>query len=392
MVNKSDQGADQPASVDLLLELGNIAERLEQVSEQGLEENIRQPLHEVMTYAQKIGEASSGSWIGHHANVYYKGFQPPPPGTHFSKEWGLGGSSEDWVEHRATDVESEIYERAGNHTLEHAQTFHGRAMTSFRQSQKDLASILEVVLENSDSTFLSQLQAEARELSEITESKFIELLGPQERGTSRDSRAIDQGRWIPPHISVLSRIYTIQHTIALVISLADISRQAESHISRGMRWNQTRAAAGPKIFTDTRIFIGHGRSHIWRELKDFIEDQLGIAVDEFNSIQVAGTSITDRLLEMLSSATIALLVMTGEDEQPTGELRPRENVVHEAGLFQGRLGFRRAIVLLEEGCEKFSNNAGLVHISFPRGNIRAAFQDIREVLEREEILNKVVSQ
>ena len=90
---------------------------------------------------------------------------------------------------------------------------------------------------------------------------------------------------------------------------------------------------------------------------------------------------------MLDSAAIAFLVMTGEDEQMDGELRPRENVVHEAGLFQGGLGFERAIVLLEEGCEKFSNNAGLGHINFPRNNIRAAFQDVREVLERAGILN-----
>ena len=384
MVNKPDQGADQTASVEPLLELRGIAGRLEQVSEQGLEEDIRQPLDEVRTSAQKIGEASSGSWIGHHANVYYRGFQPPPPGEHFSKEWGLQGSSEDWVEYSATDVESEVYERAGNPILDPARTFHRKAQATFVQSQRGLASILEIVLEKSNSAFLSQLQAEARELSEVAESKFIELLGPQGRSTSRDRRAIDQGRWIPPHISVLSRIYTIEHTTALVIRLADISRQAESHISRGMRWNQMRAVTG------TRIFIGHGRSPTWWELKDFIENQLDLTVDEFNRIQSAGTSITERLMEMLNSATIAFLVMTGEDEQPTGEFRPRENVVHEAGLFQGHLGFRRAIVLLEEGCEKFSNNAGLVHINFPKGNIRAAFQDIREVLEREEIHSKGV--
>ena len=37
----------------------------------------------------------------------------------------------------------------------------------------------------------------------------------------------------------------------------------------------------------------------------------------------------------------------GEDEHKDGSVHPRENVIHEAGLFQGRLGFPRAIVLLE---------------------------------------------
>jgi hypothetical protein len=40
-------------------------------------------------------------------------------------------------------------------------------------------------------------------------------------------------------------------------------------------------------------------------------------------------------------------------------------------LFQGRLGFDRATVLLEEGCEKFSNIHGLGRIRFPKGNISA---------------------
>jgi predicted nucleotide-binding protein len=62
------------------------------------------------------------------------------------------------------------------------------------------------------------------------------------------------------------------------------------------------------------------------------------------------------------------------------------NVVHEAGLFQGRLGFTRSIVLLEDGCEQFSNIEGLGHIRFPRGNIAGAFEEIRRVLEREGLL------
>ena len=90
---------------------------------------------------------------------------------------------------------------------------------------------------------------------------------------------------------------------------------------------------------------------------------------------------------MLDTAGFAFLIMTGEDEQNDGQLRARENVVHEAGLFQGRLGFTSAIILLEEGCEEFSNIIGLGQIRFLKGNIKATFEGIREVLEREGILN-----
>jgi predicted nucleotide-binding protein len=89
---------------------------------------------------------------------------------------------------------------------------------------------------------------------------------------------------------------------------------------------------------------------------------------------------------MLDAAAIALIVMTAEDEQVDGKLRARMNVIHEAGLFQGRLGFSKAIVLLEEGCEEFSNISGLGQIRFPKGKISDAFEEIRRVLEREELI------
>ncbi|MBP2498945.1 hypothetical protein ABID82_006584 [Methylobacterium sp. PvP062] len=44
-------------------------------------------------------------------------------------------------------------------------------------------------------------------------------------------------------------------------------------------------------------------------------------------------------------------------------------------------------MLLEEGCEEFSNIQGLGQIRFPKNNIAAAFEDIRLVLERENLLS-----
>lgn len=43
--------------------------------------------------------------------------------------------------------------------------------------------------------------------------------------------------------------------------------------------------------------------------------------------------------------------------------------------------------LLEEGCEEFSNVHGLGQIRFPRGNIAHAFEEVRRVLEREELVD-----
>jgi predicted nucleotide-binding protein len=136
----------------------------------------------------------------------------------------------------------------------------------------------------------------------------------------------------------------------------------------------------------TLIFIGHGRSPAWKDLRDFLKDRLHLAVDEFNRMPPAGMTTVERLEEMLDSARLAFLVMTAEDEDNEGKARARQNVVHEVGLFQGRLGFRKAIVLLEEGCEEFSNIAGLSQVRFPKGNMSATFEEIRRVLEREGLI------
>lgn len=134
-----------------------------------------------------------------------------------------------------------------------------------------------------------------------------------------------------------------------------------------------------------KIFIGHGGSPEWLKLKDFLQNTLEIPYEEFNRIPQAGKTTTDRLKKMLESCCIAFLIMTGEDEHKDGTLHARENVIHEIGLFQAQLGFERAIILREKGCEIFSNIHGITYIPFPKGNIRAAFEDIREVLKRESI-------
>ncbi|HPA83150.1 MAG TPA: nucleotide-binding protein [Thermoanaerobaculales bacterium] len=136
----------------------------------------------------------------------------------------------------------------------------------------------------------------------------------------------------------------------------------------------------------TRIFIGHGRSPVWRVLKDFVQERLKLEWDEFNREATAGLSTKERLQAMLDHATFAFLIMTAEDERADGTKVARANVVHEVGLFQGRLGFERAIVLLEDGCEEFSNIVGITQIRFPPGKVETIFEEVRRVLEREKVL------
>jgi hypothetical protein len=143
--------------------------------------------------------------------------------------------------------------------------------------------------------------------------------------------------------------------------------------------------ARPLVHSAKNVFIGHGHSPLWQELRDYLEGTLHLKWDEFNRRPVAGITTVDRLKEMLDSARFALLVMTAEDEHGEDGVHARENVVHEVGLFQGRLGFNKTVLLIEDTCGQFSNISGLSYISFPAGQIQGTFKEIRRVLQREGI-------
>ncbi len=131
------------------------------------------------------------------------------------------------------------------------------------------------------------------------------------------------------------------------------------------------------------VFVGHGRSEQWRDLKDHLHEQHGFDIEAYEIGARAGHAIRDILEHMLEKSSFAILVLTGEDKDDEGELRARQNVVHELGLFQGRLGFSRAIVLLEEGTQEFSNIHGIHQIRYGKGRIRETYGDVLAVLRRE---------
>lgn len=125
---------------------------------------------------------------------------------------------------------------------------------------------------------------------------------------------------------------------------------------------------------------------MWRDLRDLLERNLGLKCIEFNSSPAAGLTATERIDDMLDEADFAFLVMTAEDETKDGKKRARENVVHETGLFQGKLGRKKAIALLEETCGDYSNISSITQIRFPVGKIIAASEEIRGVLKREGMI------
>lgn len=131
------------------------------------------------------------------------------------------------------------------------------------------------------------------------------------------------------------------------------------------------------------VFIGHGRSNQWKELKDHLHEKHNYKVEAYEIGARAGHAVRDILQEMLRKSSFAILVLTGEDKLADGPLMARPNVIHELGLFQGRIGFSRAIVLLEEGAQEFSNIHGIQQIRYSKGRIIETFGEVLATLKRE---------
>ena len=130
-----------------------------------------------------------------------------------------------------------------------------------------------------------------------------------------------------------------------------------------------------------RVFIGHGRATDWRELKDHLSDKHGVEVEAYEMGSRAGHTIRDVLEDMLRASSLAVLIHTPEDELADGTYCSRPNVIHETGLFQGRLGFAKAIVLLKSGTSEFSNLAGVQQVRYCE--IRETFGDVLAWMKRE---------
>lgn len=131
-----------------------------------------------------------------------------------------------------------------------------------------------------------------------------------------------------------------------------------------------------------RMFVGHGRSPIWSRVVSHLKDDLGLEdVQAFESASRTSEHIVDILNGFLDTCDAAVIVMTADDRTAEGSGRARQNVIHEIGLFQGRRGFGRVILLQQTGTEDFSNIGGLQTARFSE-RVEEAFYDLDRAVRK----------
>lgn len=142
----------------------------------------------------------------------------------------------------------------------------------------------------------------------------------------------------------------------------------------------------PKSKGGGKIFIGHGRSKLWARLQLYLKDDLALPTLTFEDESRTSETIINILSQFLDESSFAILILTAEDETADGQIRARQNVIHEAGLFQGRLGFDKVVILKQDSIEEFSNISGLQYIPFSNDNIEQTFYELQRKLKKAGLL------
>lgn len=128
------------------------------------------------------------------------------------------------------------------------------------------------------------------------------------------------------------------------------------------------------------VFLAHGRSTQWLALKEFITSECGLTTVAFNSGTWSGRSVTEALSQYLEQCSFAVCVLTAEDTHGGPQAWARENVIHEVGLFQGRFGESRVVLLVEEGCGFVPQAPPDQVLRYPRGAIESTFWRVRALI------------
>lgn len=371
---------------DLLAELNEIEARAKAIYSKGNTKAVQTAIQQLIDASDELDLAHSGSSLGYQACVYYKNFERPPGGALFDRRWGLqqrfsNSTVGDWVQYNYSDVydllSSTKTKPSFDELLDLAKELAGEA----DDIREDLISLIEACRASGSNEYLDRMRDEAKNSRMIPAKNLAKASAIPHPPITNDYTAVAGGTVVPPHISFRASVCTVRSLFDSAEDLAKIAKRVRTYLS-----NRPKARTMLQQKAGTRVFIGHGRSGAWLELKNYIQDRLGLQCDDFNRQATAGITTTSRLLTMLDSACFAFLVLTAEDEQKDEKMHARLNVVHEAGLFQGKLGFEKAIVMLENGCEEFSNIHGLGQIRFDKGKIGGSFHEVTDTLKREGIL------
>jgi predicted nucleotide-binding protein len=238
-----------------------------------------------------------------------------------------------------------------------------------------------------DLKFFSSIRSFVRKLAEFNYSELVKddmkeiiLYSNKIEEFFKEYRPIGNAIYFPPH-QTDSNDETVKSIWQLTNQLANMPAEELQKEIEMIKPKSKSISSGQGF-----VFIGHGRSKLWARILVYLQDELGLKTLSFESESHTSETIINILDDMLNKASYAILVLTAEDETNDGKTRARQNVIHEPGLFQGRLGFNKVILLKQDKTDEFTNIAGLQYIPFNGDNIEQTFYELQRTFKKAGLL------
>lgn len=136
------------------------------------------------------------------------------------------------------------------------------------------------------------------------------------------------------------------------------------------------------------VFLVHHQSPYRDQVIRFVRDECGVRVRELDTAGVAEHEVRLATSDMVDQGSFAICLLHCDETMQDGRSRADQSIIYQAGVFQGRYGFGRVALLAEEGCDTFSNIAGVVRLDFPQRQVDTTFFELRRMLLREGLLTQ----
>jgi sugar/nucleoside kinase (ribokinase family) len=136
-----------------------------------------------------------------------------------------------------------------------------------------------------------------------------------------------------------------------------------------------------------RVLLAHGESEDWEEVYRFLTQSCNLDVLDFDG--EIGRTNSETLVTALSNSVeecgFAVCILA-ERTVDNATVRASQSVVQQAGIFQGRYGFGRVALLVQEGCEVLSNVAGIIRLDYRAGAVDRTFIELEQMFVREGVM------
>jgi sugar/nucleoside kinase (ribokinase family) len=138
----------------------------------------------------------------------------------------------------------------------------------------------------------------------------------------------------------------------------------------------------------TKVLLVHEGRQNWQAVRRFIVNDCKLQVFALNSATVDEDKLSEVMGNELPRCSFGVCILTKAVSSADSNSDASQSLVHQAGILQGRYGFKRVAILAEQGCETFSNIAGLVRLDFAPGQVDSTFFELERMFQREGLIQK----